>query len=134
MPIVTWSDEYSINVKEIDFQHQKILELVNTLHSSVENTIDKKELHRLLIKLVEFTHKHFTDEEKLMKKYNYPDITQHHKEHRILLKHLDKLVTAVSKGRHPTFRSDYDVSSDWAMLHILEHDKQLGEGWDEGHQ
>lgn len=126
MPIITWNDGHSINVKEIDIQHQKILEMVNSLHTSVEVGLDKKELLALLVKLVEFTHKHFSDEEKLMKKHDYPKLKKHHKEHKTLLKHLDKLVSAVSKGKHPTFRSDYDVSSDWAMLHILECDKQLG--------
>ncbi len=126
MPIIVWKDEHSINVKEIDIQHQKILELVNELHTSVEASVDKQDLEGLLTKLVEYTHKHFSDEEQLMKQHNYPNLTKHHKEHRILLQHLDHLVSAVSNGKHPTFRSDYDVSSDWAMLHILECDKQLG--------
>ncbi len=126
MPIVTWSEEYSINVKEIDIQHQKILELVNTLHSSVEASLDKKELEKLLIKLVEFTRIHFSTEEQFMKEYDYPDLDKHHKEHRILLQHLDDLVASVSSGKYPTFNSDYDVSSDWAVMHILECDKYLG--------
>ncbi|MBA1444238.1 MAG: hypothetical protein FE835_04895 [Gammaproteobacteria bacterium] len=41
MPIITWCDEYSVNVEEIDIQHQKMLELVNHLHSAVEACIDK---------------------------------------------------------------------------------------------
>ncbi len=67
MPIFTWRDEHNINVEEIDIQHQKILELVNHLHSSVEACIDKKELLSQLIELVEFTRMHFATEEKLMK-------------------------------------------------------------------
>ena len=126
MPIFTWRDEHNINVEEIDIQHQKILELVNHLHSSVEACIDKKELLSLLIRLVEFTRMHFATEEKLMKKYDYPERDKHHEEHRILLQHLDDLVTAVSSGKYPTFYSDYDISSDWAMVHILGFDKNLG--------
>ncbi|MCP4287335.1 MAG: hemerythrin, partial [Gammaproteobacteria bacterium] len=55
MPITTWSDEYSVNVREIDVQHQKMLELVNDLHSAVEACIDKNGLKSLLVELLEFT-------------------------------------------------------------------------------
>ncbi len=126
MPIVTWVDEYSVNVKEIDTQHKKILELVNNLHSSVENCLDKQELASMLIELVEFTRMHFTTEEQLMKKYDYPELMKHKKEHDLLLQHMDNLVAAVSRGKYPTFYSDYDVSSDWALIHISESDKRLG--------
>lgn len=126
MPIVTWSEEYSVNVKEIDIQHQKMLQLVNNLHSAVETCIDKNDLKKLLIELVEFTRMHFSTEELLMKKYDYPELVAHHKEHRMLLQHMSDLVNAVSGGNCPTFYSDYDVSTDWALIHISEHDKSLG--------
>jgi len=126
MPIVTWCDEFNINVVEIDMQHRKMLELVNNLHSSVEARIDKNILRNLLVELVEFTRMHFATEEKLMKKYDYPGFEEHREEHRILLQHMDDLATAVSGGKYPAFYSDYDVSTDWALLHISEYDKGLG--------
>lgn len=126
MPIVVWCDEYNVNVKEIDTQHQKMLELVNNLHTAVEACVDKNSLQNSLVELVDFTRMHFSTEEQLMKQYDYPELKKHHKEHRILLKHMSDLVVAVSNGQQPTFYSDYDVSSDWAMIHISEHDKSLG--------
>lgn len=126
MPIVTWCDDYSVNVEEIDLQHQKMLELVNNLHTSVEACIDKQDLKEKLVGLVEFTRMHFSTEERLMKQYDYPQAAPHHREHRILLQHMDNLVAAVSSGKYPTFYSDYDVSTDWALVHIAECDKSLG--------
>ncbi len=126
MPLVTWCDDFSVNVEEIDIQHQKLLELVNHLHSSVEACIEKKELKDLLIELVEFTRMHFSTEDQLMKKYDYPKYKKHHKEHKYLLEHMDRLISAVSSGKKPHFYSDYDVSSDWALNHISKHDSDLG--------
>jgi len=126
MPIVTWCDDFNINVEEIDLQHQKLLELVNNLHSSVEACIDKKELEERLIELVAFTRFHFSTEHRLMKEHNYPELASHHKEHNFLLQHMDRLVVAVSSGKHPHFYSDYDVSSDWALTHISDYDRSLG--------
>ena len=127
MPVANWKDEYSINVDEVDVQHQKIIELVTNLHASVNSCIDKDKLKTLLIDLVEYTRMHFSTEEKLMKKYDFPEFKAHHKDHKVLLKHLDRLVDAIASGKHPTFYSDYDVSSDWAITHISEHDTKLGE-------
>lgn len=126
MPIVTWCDEYNVNVEEIDVQHKTMLELVNNLHSAVEACIDKNDLKDLLGELVEFTRVHFSTEEQLMNKYDYPEFAKHHKEHKMLLQHMNELVAAVSSGKHPSFYSDYDVSTDWALLHIFECDKSLG--------
>ena len=126
MPIVTWRDEYSVNVGEIDLQHQKLIELVNNLHASVEARINKNELEVLLIELVKFTRIHFSTEEKYMKDYNFPESDEHSREHRALLEHMDNLVSMVSNGKAPTFYSDYDISSDWALIHITGFDKSLG--------
>ncbi len=126
MPIVAWSDDYSVNVEQIDGDHQRMLELVNDLHSSVEDRVEKNILHQKLVDLVEFTRSHFSREEKLMKEHHYPGLAPHYKEHRILLQHMDNLVKAVASGRYPTFYSDYDISSDWALDHMSGCDKSLG--------
>ena len=53
MPIVTWHDDFSVNVTEIDKQHQHMLELVNALHASVEACADKRDLKKMLEALVD---------------------------------------------------------------------------------
>lgn len=126
MPIVTWSEEYEVDVAEIDAQHQKMLDLVNHLHASVEARIDKNQLKKLLSELVSYTHMHFATEEALMDQYGFPDTARHKQEHSILLRHLNLLLDAVSQGKYPTFYSDYDVSTDWMLLHITDCDKPLG--------
>ncbi len=86
----------------------------------------KCQLGSLLLELVEFTHLHFSTEEKYMKQNADPSLNLHHKEHRSLLRHLDQLVAGVAKGQTPTFFSDYDLSSDWMMSHITEYDIEMG--------
>jgi len=126
MPIVSWKDEYLINVEEIDIQHRKMVDLVNNLHASVEARVDKSELEKLLIELVEYTRMHFSTEEKFMLQNADPSFNVHSNEHKSLLRHLDHLVATVANGQQPTFFSDYDISSDWMIAHITEHDKKMG--------
>ena len=70
MPIISWCDEYSVNVGEIDSQHKEMITLVNNLHAAVEARANKDDLKELLVELVEFTRKHFSTEEQLMEKYD----------------------------------------------------------------
>ena len=126
MPILVWSDEYSINVAELDEQHKELLEHVNKLHAGVEAQIDKQDLHQLLSALYEYTAFHFASEERLMKQHGMKNVKKHHKEHKLLLKHLKHICNAVSEGKRPAFYSEYDVSNDWFLAHIMGFDKQMG--------
>lgn len=127
MPIVTWSDAYNVNVGAIDAQHQEMLKLANNLHASAESGEDKDNLQEMLSELVDYTRMHFATEEELMKKHDYPDYPKHHKEHKILLQHMESILGAVSIGKFPNFYANYDVSTDWMFNHISESDKLLGE-------
>ena len=126
MPVLAWSDEYSINVAEIDEQHKKLLDHVNRLHAGVEAQIDKRDLHQLVEELYEYASFHFASEEKLMRQYEMDQIKKHHKEHKALLKYLNHICDAISQGKRPAFYSEYDVSNDWFLAHIMEFDKKMG--------
>ncbi len=126
MPVLTWSEDYSINVKVIDEQHKVLLQYVSDLHAAVEAQIDKDDLRKKLSELAKYTRLHFNTEEKLMKEHGFEFKKKHHKEHKMLLRHLEDLVHAVSKGKYPTFYSDYDVSNDWFLGHIMKFDRKLG--------
>jgi len=127
MPVLTWSEEYSINVAEVDAQHKKLLEYVSELHAAVEARIDKEDLRQMLEDLVDFTRFHFSTEERLMNEHGLEHVEMHHNEHEMLLKHMEDLVEGVSNGIYPSFYSDYDISNDWFLSHILKFDKKLGE-------
>jgi hemerythrin-like metal-binding protein len=126
MQTITWSDKFNVNVQVIDDQHQQMVAMVDSLHSAAKACADKEVLQKLLIGLYEHTRTHFATEDELMKEHNYPGYAQHLHEHHVLLKHLECIVVGVSGGKSPTFRYDYDVSSDWVLIHIINSDKELG--------
>jgi len=126
MPTLVWSNDYSINVAEIDEQHKKLLEHVNKLHAGVEAQIDKQVLHQLIVDLYEYTVFHFAFEEKLMKQHGMDHIKTHHEEHKLMLEHLKDVCNAMSDGKRPAFYSEYDVSDDWFLAHIKGSDQKMG--------
>jgi hemerythrin len=122
----SWSAEYNINVKRLDVQHRMLVKLVDNLHDAWVARIDKTVLKDLLVELLEFSQMHFSFEEQLMKKYDFPDAADHQKQHRILLRRLNELVTLASSEQPPTSYIAYDIVTDWALAHISDQDNILG--------
>ena len=92
----------------------------------MEAQIDKQDLHQLLVELYDYAAFHFASEEKLMKQHGMKDVKKHREEHKLLLKHLKHICNAVSDGKRPAFYSQYDVSNDWFLAHIMGFDKKMG--------
>ena len=36
MPLMTWTDKYSVNIKEVDSQHVKLVDLLNGFHEAMK--------------------------------------------------------------------------------------------------
>jgi hemerythrin len=79
MSLIQWKDDYSVNVKEIDAQHQQLVNMVNELHAAMREGKANQVLQDLLKKLIDNTGYHFSTEEKLMQTYNYPGYIYHKK-------------------------------------------------------
>ena len=48
MVLFEWDDTYSVNVGEIDEQHQKLVGMLNDLHEAMEQGKDKDALQEIL--------------------------------------------------------------------------------------
>ena len=126
MPIITWKDEYNVNVAEIDAEHREMARLVNELNNAVEKR-KTNDFKKAVSDLVAHTRKHFATEETLMLAHQYPDYRSHKSEHEHLLRALIELQHNLEGGRQPVFGPETDVSTDWVMLHIKGSDHALGE-------
>jgi hemerythrin-like metal-binding protein len=76
MAFITWSDEYSVNIKEIDRQHQFLINIINQMHELVMTDavdgVNKTAIRRVFAELADYTDYHFRTEEELFKTHNYP--------------------------------------------------------------
>jgi hemerythrin len=126
MTSLNWSDEYHINVEEIDEQHRQMADLVEELHLAVENGADPDTLKHILRSLIDHTREHFATEEDLMDQHGYPKARIHKAEHESLLKQLDIVQQSLVGGKIPAFCKNVDISSDWMMVHVTNSDSELG--------
>jgi hemerythrin len=81
MPLLTWNESYSVNVRELDTQHKKLIDLINDLHDGMKQGKGKEISGKVLNELVTYTGFHFKSEEKLFEKHGFPDTTKHKRQH-----------------------------------------------------
>lgn len=72
----SWRDEYATGVALIDAQHQRLLGLVDELEAIERDDPTVEKLRAALDEVVAFTQVHFTMEEDLMVRVEYPESDQ----------------------------------------------------------
>ena len=68
MALMVWDNSFSVNVKEIDAQHQKLIALINDLHDAMKTGKAKDVLGKILSDLTDYTVYHFGNEERLSRR------------------------------------------------------------------
>lgn len=123
MALIDWNNSYSVNVKEIDDQHKKLIDLINKLYDEMKNGHGKEALSGVLKELVDYTKYHFQAEEKLLSKYNFPNFAAHKKEHEELTKKVEEINEKIASGKMVISSSVLTFLKDWLNNHILVEDK-----------
>lgn len=119
-----WKPEYSVNVKEIDEEHKKLVNLIDKLYHSIYSFKTKEDLGNILNELIEFADYHFSTEEKYFEKYNYENSTEHKKEHRMFE---DKVLDISKKFKNNEMEISFeliDFLEDWLLDHLVEQDQK----------
>jgi len=124
MALITWSNLYSVNVEEIDNQHKKLVDLINLLHDSVKAEKGKETLAKVFNELVNYTAEHFSTEEALMKRTNYPDFEEHKAVHNSLVQHVKKLQQDYFNNSESSLHDTLSFLRDWILKHIAGTDKK----------
>jgi hemerythrin-like metal-binding protein len=118
---IEWSEDYSVGDASIDEEHLRLMNIINDFNQAIITGQAKKNLAKLFDSLVDYTVKHFKNEEQLMRAANYHDLEAHIEEHRAFV----HKVMALNKEKDYVFSSN--ISSflhTWLLEHILDTDKK----------
>lgn len=122
---IQWRDSYAIGIKEIDDEHIKLFEAIDKLFTACSLGKGKEEVGNTIKFLEDYTIVHFTDEQQLHIKYNYPERNSHRNIHETFLKNFDKLKKQFDEeGASVLFISTVNRTVvDWLIHHIGNLDK-----------
>ncbi len=127
MQLFPWQQDYEIDIPEIDQQHRHLVGLINELSDAMIAQKGHKTAPQSLEKLADYIHLHFTTEEEVMRRGNYPAFDNHCQEHL-------EMTAAVLKFRKD-YSDNHEVSPSellgflcaWLKNHILASDMELGQ-------
>ncbi len=121
-----WTQAISVNEKNIDMQHKKLLHQVNILLSAVVNNSENEIISEAINFLDSYITDHLMYEEKYMEDNNYPNIEIHKKMHHDFISHYqdfkNKFIAGVSNDKLALEIEQY--IGNWWIEHIGKMDKQ----------
>lgn len=126
LPYLAWEDSYNVGVEEIDYDHKKLLELLNRVALLSNYTMGDAYFMEILNKLIDYTKYHLGREENLMMVYEYPDRESHILQHEKFIGSIDALYNKISKEDIIEYHKVFDFLKNWLLKHIAHTDKDLG--------
>ncbi len=126
MKDLIWNKTLSVDVKEIDEDHRKLVDLLNILNHSVVDGDAANYIEAVLEELIYCTVWHFSHEERLMLKYGYEGFAEHKKEHQELIDSAKSLQQKFQREGKLLSSEDIEFLEHWLTEHILVTDMQLG--------
>ncbi|MBF0344478.1 MAG: hemerythrin family protein [Nitrospirae bacterium] len=126
MPLITWSDSLSVHIKEVDSQHQRLVQLVNDVFDAVNAKKGNDILKKVLNELIDYTKYHFATEERLMNAHDYPERVKHKEEHDDLTKQVLDFQKKFKEGKAMLDILLMNFLKEWLIKHIIGSDKKFG--------
>ncbi|MCG8571212.1 MAG: bacteriohemerythrin [Spirochaetes bacterium] len=121
-----WHNEYNINVMTMDMYHRKIFNQAHKLLKFIDTGKKDQIIKETLGFLMEYTIKHFHDEEKLLSEYQFPDLDVQHKCHQEFKIKLDELKNKYSNNEQDIKHYFLVFFKNWFLNHILTEDRKYG--------
>jgi hemerythrin-like metal-binding protein len=122
--LLAWDENFSVNIKELDDQHKIWIGLMNNLYDAINIGKGEQALNIIIDEVIRYTVYHFEYEERLLKKYNYPDEPLHKKIHDEYALKVRELKNILDKGGVVKSTVLLEQMKNWLVNHIIGSDKQ----------
>lgn len=124
---IKWKSVYSLGIPIIDDQHQKWIKIFNSFHDAQQKGEGQLFIEDTLKEFMDYTKYHFSEEEYLFGKSEYPKAEEHIQEHKNFIRKLTLLQHDFKKNNLLLSIKTIDALKDWLIDHILGTDREFGE-------
>lgn len=121
-----WSDSLKTGNGKIDEQHKKIFKL-GTAVLDLTTDSSGEEIQKTFRELIDYTEKHFSEEEQMMGDYGYEKLEKHQTLHQEFIQKLHNTLKDFKATGHTEENIDNLklLMVDWLINHINEADKEF---------
>jgi hemerythrin len=131
MEYFEWSDDLSVNVKEIDGQHKRLVEMVNSLNAAMLARKGREAQKATIDAMVDYAATHFKFEEANMSQFRFPGFEAHRIEHERFTAKAFELKARADRAGFILTLEIVDFLRDWLQNHIRGTDRQYSECFNE---
>jgi len=125
MPVfIVWKKDYAVNVESMDSEHKEIFGLINQAFAAKQEGRTREFLDPLIEELIQYAMNHFSNEEVLLKKHQFPELDNQIKEHRDFVKKVSAIKERQSEDQVTRFILLFDFLKEWWLDHIQVEDKK----------
>ena len=129
MSKIEWDDSLSIGVDQIDDQHQMLIQKLKDLSDAFSHGHEHSKILKTLDFMIDYTDFHFTDEEKLMARHEYPGLEEQKAQHQEFKDTLNNILDDYQdEGPTQGLADSINVFLlNWLINHIKGVDLKLGQ-------
>jgi hemerythrin-like metal-binding protein len=120
--LIEWSPQFDVGIEEINRQHQRLIYIANELYRIQQRGGDRQAVERLLSSLINYTATHFSYEELLMERHDYPDLDAHKHKHQQLVQQVVDFRSRIERGDQVVGEL-LEFVKRWLLQHIQHSDK-----------
>jgi hemerythrin len=122
--LLTWKEEYSVGVVEIDEQHKALFKTINELVFEIDSLPDKKKVEQLVSEIEKYKFDHFATEERYFEEFGYSERDMHIKAHRQFNEVFDAMKVKYGEDYVGLAFVLTDFLEDWLITHLLSVDRR----------
>ena len=122
--LIEWNTTLSVNVAEIDTQHQKLIGLINQLYELMKSGQAHNALGAVLADLIDYATVHFRTEEDYFTRFHYPESIAHRLEHKAFVDKVKAFQTQFEGSNTFLTIEIMQFLKDWLVKHINGTDKR----------
>lgn len=122
--LIEWSPSLSLDIKEIDEQHQQLVKMINDLHQAMMDRKSQQVLGEIIDGLIAYTASHFLTEEKYFVAYEYNGATVHKLAHKEFVNKVTAFKKDFESKKMMLSMEVMGFLKDWLIQHIMGEDRK----------
>jgi len=127
MPLLNWKPEYTVNDAVLDYHHQKLFDLLNSVYDNVMNSLEVDYVLPVIDELLKYTRLHFSAEEQYMREKSIQDIDAHISKHRGFTYTIEKMKTHYHGNKLEVAQELIIVLGEWLLHHVIKDDMKYAD-------
>ncbi len=124
MAFFHWDQRFALGIQQIDQQHRQLVNLTNRIYEAMKSGKGNQAVAPILNELTRYTQTHFTTEETLFRRHNYPGARAHKQEHDLFVQQVKRLKQEFQRGGSGFSIKLANFLKAWLIDHIMKTDRE----------